>query len=161
MNEELHNKIHIYSIKKVSIVYCSRLCVPVNPPMDQAYTTMSLSWKPSLCIANWITTSMALASFWGNGTPWQKDTSKKSNIHALLNITIILSPPTKPCTSKELTDFQCFTPLHWWYRPWKCICPLVKYCPTETRISTVVCWCSCFPLCCLVGLCEAQVYTVN
>lgn len=75
------------------------LCVPVNPPMDQAYTTMSLSWKPSLCIAYWITTSMALASFWGNGTPCRKiqvkkqysciikqnsNTQPQTQIHALL-----------------------------------------------------------------------------
>lgn len=73
----------------------SRLHLPVNPPMDQAYTTISLILKPSLCIANWITTSMALASFWGNGTPWQKDPSKKSDIYALLNIAVILDPPTK------------------------------------------------------------------
>lgn len=53
-----------------SVWHHSGLVVPVKPPMDQAYTMMSLSWKPSLCIANWITTSMALASFWGNGSPW-------------------------------------------------------------------------------------------
>lgn len=73
--EGLKNMIHMYNI--VPIMYCPGLWVPVNPPIDQAYTTMSVSWKPSLWIANWITTSMALASFWGNGTPWQKDAVKK------------------------------------------------------------------------------------
>ena len=90
-------------------MYGCGLCVPVNPPMDQAYTTMSESWKPSRCTAYWITTSMALASFWGNGTPWQKDTSTKEKailIHALLNITATLNPHTKQHTPKELTDLQ-------------------------------------------------------
>lgn len=52
--------------------------VPVNPPMDQAYIIISFSWKPSLCTANCITTSMAFASFWGNGTPWQTKRKKCS-----------------------------------------------------------------------------------
>lgn len=51
---------------------CVADVVPVNPPIDQAKMTMSLSWKPSLWTANWITTSMALASFWGKGTPWER-----------------------------------------------------------------------------------------
>lgn len=38
---------------------------------------MSLNWKPSLCTANWMTTSIALASFWGNGTPWKSRREKK------------------------------------------------------------------------------------
>lgn len=33
---------------------------------------MSCNWKPNLCTANWITTSIAFASFWGNGTPWNR-----------------------------------------------------------------------------------------
>lgn len=86
-------------------MYCSCLCVPVNPPMDQAYMTMSLSWKPSLCIANWITTSMALASFWGNGTPWQKDTNLKKQYLCIIKQNSHTQPTNKSFQYQRINRF--------------------------------------------------------
>lgn len=69
---------------------CCLICdgLPVKPPIDQAYTIMSLNWKPSLWTANWMTTSIALASFWGNGTPWKsRRKKKKKKVHRFLDKT--------------------------------------------------------------------------
>lgn len=93
----------------------------MNPPMDQAYITMSLSWKPSLCSANWITASMALASFWGNGTPWKVQKQKLKHYSCIckqrqFKQQVILSLMAVPFWKKIVPDSnQSFHILFIWW----------------------------------------------
>lgn len=117
----------VYSGKTLNSVWhqCG-LELPVKPPIDQAYTMMSLSWKPSLCIANWITTSMALASFWGNGSPWwNKQVRQDANVIQVplnsLNWSPLCLYLIMSSTERQKNTLYFILPLLYFISPLNCI----------------------------------------